>query len=311
MGVSVILNAAIAIVGPFFPPEAEKKGVELKTIGYIFSAYPMAFVIVSLIMPTILHYTNQRVVFVASSIIYALSVAGFGSIVFMEKDYLIIFGLIFRVLQGSSNAALYTTSYSIFSGHYEGGDFMKVNSMFKGTIGVGLLIGLLVGTLLYIAGGYFLPFLVYSGVMLLAVPFTAKLIPSRPLEDKGDGKYSDKSSDEDIEIGEDEKNNASTGEDFSEGQTSGSARIVKRKINPFKLVWHLLSNKVILKCLILAVIDLMLLNFAPAILSRRLAELKVSKQLYGVFFALPFVFPIVSALIVVRVMEKIDNHVLL
>lgn len=70
MGISVILNAAIAIVGPFFPPEAEKKGVELKTIGYIFSAYPMAFVIVSLIMPTILHYTNQRVVFVTASIIY-------------------------------------------------------------------------------------------------------------------------------------------------------------------------------------------------------------------------------------------------
>lgn len=55
----------------------------------------------------------------------------------------------------------------------------------------------------------------------------------------------------------------------------------------------------------------MLLNFAPAILSRRLAELKVSKQLYGVFFALPFAFPIVSAIIVVRVMEKIDSHVLL
>jgi len=70
MGISVILNAAIALVGPFFPPEAEKKGMDLKMIGYIFSAYPMAFVIVSLIMPTVLHYTNQRAVFVISSIIY-------------------------------------------------------------------------------------------------------------------------------------------------------------------------------------------------------------------------------------------------
>lgn len=67
----------------------------------------------------------------------------------------------------------------------------------------------------------------------------------------------------------------------------------------------------IAKCLLLAVIDLMLLNFAPAILSRRLAELNVSKKLYGVFFALPFVFPIISALIVVRVMERVDNHILL
>ena len=55
----------------------------------------------------------------------------------------------------------------------------------------------------------------------------------------------------------------------------------------------------------------MLLNFAPAILSKRLAELNVSKKLYGVFFALPFVFPIVSALIVVKYMERINNHILL
>lgn len=76
MGVSVILNAAIAIVGPFFPPEAEKRGVDTRTIGYIFSAYPMAFVIVSLIIPTLLHYTNQRIVFVTGAIVYvSISIA--------------------------------------------------------------------------------------------------------------------------------------------------------------------------------------------------------------------------------------------
>ena len=55
----------------------------------------------------------------------------------------------------------------------------------------------------------------------------------------------------------------------------------------------------------------MLLNFAPAILSKRLAELHVNKRLYGLFFALPFIFPVISALIVVKVMEKIDSQILL
>ena len=54
MGASIILNAAIAVVGPFFPPEAEKKGVDLKIIGFIFSTYPLAFVTFSLLMPSIL-----------------------------------------------------------------------------------------------------------------------------------------------------------------------------------------------------------------------------------------------------------------
>lgn len=70
MSISIVLNAAIAVVGPFFPPEAEKRGVDMKTIGYIFSSYPAAFVVVCLLMPTIMHYTNQRTVFVISSIIY-------------------------------------------------------------------------------------------------------------------------------------------------------------------------------------------------------------------------------------------------
>lgn len=54
-----------------------------------------------------------------------------------------------------------------------------------------------------------------------------------------------------------------------------------------------------------------LLNFAPAILSKRLAELHVDKKLYALFFALPFVFPIISAVIVVKIMEKIDSQILL
>lgn len=55
----------------------------------------------------------------------------------------------------------------------------------------------------------------------------------------------------------------------------------------------------------------MLLNFSPAILSRRLSEMNVTERLYGLFFALPFIFPIISGIIVVKVMEKMDNNILL
>eukprot|EP00344_Euplotes_crassus_P005699 CAMPEP_0196995348 /NCGR_PEP_ID=MMETSP1380-20130617/1481_1 /TAXON_ID=5936 /ORGANISM="Euplotes crassus, Strain CT5" /LENGTH=246 /DNA_ID=CAMNT_0042411001 /DNA_START=9 /DNA_END=746 /DNA_ORIENTATION=+ len=236
MGVSVILNAAIALVGPFFPPEAEKKGVDLKTVGYIFSAYPSAFVIVSLVMPTVLHFINQRAVFIISAVIYAASVAGFGSIIFMDKNLMVYLGLSFRILQGSSNAALYTTTYSIFSTQYEGGDFMKINSVFKGTIGGGLLIGLLVGTVLYIIGGYFLPFLVYSVIMLLCIPFVARIIPAKPMEQESNTK-NERNIDGDIELGE---SNHSSGIQTlgMKSETGSKFKIVNNsRINPFKLVW--------------------------------------------------------------------------
>mgnify|MGYP006290146143 CR=1 FL=1 len=84
LSTSLIINAAIAIVGPFFPPEAEKKGVDINIVGYIFSIYPFCFVIVSLIIPQVLQYYSKKRVFVVGSIIYALSVIGFGLIVILD-----------------------------------------------------------------------------------------------------------------------------------------------------------------------------------------------------------------------------------
>lgn len=39
--------------------------------------------------------------------------------------------------------------------------------------------------------------------------------------------------------------------------------------------------------------------------------MNVTERLYGLFFALPFVFPIISGIIVVKVMHKMDNNILL
>eukprot|EP00345_Euplotes_harpa_P000049 CAMPEP_0168317924 /NCGR_PEP_ID=MMETSP0213-20121227/171_1 /TAXON_ID=151035 /ORGANISM="Euplotes harpa, Strain FSP1.4" /LENGTH=245 /DNA_ID=CAMNT_0008318889 /DNA_START=14 /DNA_END=751 /DNA_ORIENTATION=+ len=235
MGISVILNSAIAIVGPFFPPEAEKNGVDLKTVGYILSAYPMAFVTVSLIMPTVLFYVSQRAVFVAGCILYALSVAGFGSIIFLNKTNMIICGLVFRVLQGSANAALYTTSYSIFSMKFDGNEFMKINSIFKGTIGIGLLLGLLIGTILYIIGGYFLPFVVFSTFMLAVTPFVAKIIPSKASheESKIMTKRDGADSQHDIEECVEDKGGMVKA-------TAPNFVTVRRQMNPFRVVCALI-----------------------------------------------------------------------
>ena len=93
---SLIINAAIAIVGPFFPPEAEKKDVNVNIIGYIFSIYPFAFVIISLLVPKILQYFSRKSVFIVGSLIYAVSVIGFGVVVYLDRDWFIYMSLILR-----------------------------------------------------------------------------------------------------------------------------------------------------------------------------------------------------------------------
>lgn len=58
---------------------------------------------------------------------------------------------------------------------------------------------------------------------------------------------------------------------------------------------RLLKKSKIRKYLALAAFDLAMLNFSPAILSKRLQNMGVSENLNGIFFALPFIYPIFSA----------------
>lgn len=310
LSISVILNAAISIVGPFFPPEAEKKGIDNRTTSYIFSAYPMAFVAVSLITPTALNFVNQKVLFVCSAIVYAVAVSTFGMVMYMDRQAMIIVGFISRILQGSSNAVLYTITYSIFSNEYDGKDFTKVNSIFKGTIGGGMLIGLVIGTLLYMVGGYMLPYCVYAFFMLCMIPFGVKLIPSRPPAPKlreppmGD----DENLDAEAMMSGDTHDTELRTLENDEPRPSKNQR---KKMNPFKLVYHLLKNRTILKCVLLAAADLMLLNFSPAILSKRLTEMHIQSEYFAVFFALPLIFPVVSAVMVIKMFDIVENNYIL
>ena len=112
-------------------------------------------------------------------------------------------------------------------------------------VGGGLLLGLLIGTVLYIIGGYFLPFLLYSIIMLLCIPFVAKFIPSKPMEEMEIMKQGEKNSDEDIEIGEIKNSSSGKKAELDSHETVTKPTTIKRrKINPFKYIWRLLSNKV-------------------------------------------------------------------
>lgn len=103
---------------------------------------------------------------------------------------------------------------------------------------------MLVGTILYIVGGYFLPFLVYSSFMLLVVPFAAKLIPSKPMKDQSESGYSDKNSDEDAESTEDLEDHHTTENISVDKKVETVPKTKQKKVIPLLLVWKLLVNPV-------------------------------------------------------------------
>lgn len=61
---------------------------------------------------------------------------------------------------------------------YQGHDIMKINSLFKSTLGLGMIIGLALGTVLIMFGSYVTPFVVFGIVFLLYMPCVVELFPS-------------------------------------------------------------------------------------------------------------------------------------
>ena len=59
---------------------------------------------------------------------------------------------------------------------------MKANALFKMSLILGVFVGLLVGTVLYMFGGYYLSYVLFSILFLASVPFLKKVIP----DERGD-----------------------------------------------------------------------------------------------------------------------------
>jgi MFS family permease len=106
---------------------------------------------------------------------------GLGLLDFVEdKTGFIVFSFIWKFLCGVGAGINSTSSFAIIATHYKE-DREKAIGMLEASSGVGLLLGPLIGSILYEIGGYTLPFIgtgkdesdqnfIYSIFLLLDVP---------------------------------------------------------------------------------------------------------------------------------------------
>lgn len=67
-GSSFLVNLILAIVAPFYPIEAERKGAPVWVTGLIFSAMPLATFVCSPLVGTYLQYLGRRRAFCTGTI---------------------------------------------------------------------------------------------------------------------------------------------------------------------------------------------------------------------------------------------------
>ena len=193
---TLISNSAYAMIAPFLPIEFMDKGIEEEAIGLIFAIYSVAVIIFSpMVGKSVLTFGATNLI--ASGICgLGITFILFGLIDDMTSpEKIFMYGLILRFFQGMSSSLVQVTCYSIATN-----DFPDIKDKIVGWLealtGLGLIVGPIVGSLLYQSLGFKHTFFVYGGFLF----FLSIVIKINFPEAEEDDEFIDMRSGEDIMV---------------------------------------------------------------------------------------------------------------
>ncbi|NXS08226.1 S18B1 protein, partial [Neodrepanis coruscans] len=166
-----------SILGPFFPSEAEKKGVSNTIVGLIFGCFAFFNFWSSLILGKYLTHIGAKFMFVAG-----MFVSGCVTILFGMLDKVpsgpvfIIFCFLVRAVDAISFAAAITASFSILAKAFPSNIATVLGSL-EIFSGLGLVLGPPLGGFLYQSFGYEVPFITLGCLLLVFVPVNMCILP--------------------------------------------------------------------------------------------------------------------------------------
>ncbi|XP_067145121.1 MFS-type transporter SLC18B1-like [Centruroides vittatus] len=167
---------SMSIIAPFFPKEAEMKGMRESVSGIIFSVYALVLMVMSPIFGKLLPHVGSSFMFLSG-----VFVAGVCNILFGFLDKLTdltlftVFCFIVRIFEAVGAAAFTTASCTyVFSMFPD--DIGTVFGIIETSIGIGMSLGPAIGGSLYALGGYGLPFFILGSVVVINIPISWLLL---------------------------------------------------------------------------------------------------------------------------------------
>jgi len=172
----------ISIMIPFFPKEAEVKGLSAQTIGWVFAVFPLVRFLFSPLCGQMLTKVGCKKMVVFGQAFTGCSAIAFGLLDYLDSSpgHSLLYTLLcflFRILTALGSAAGSTAGYTIVSIEFKE-NYSQCYGILQSAIGLGVIIGPAVGGLLYAGGGFVMPFAVLGSVILVSVPLTLYCLPS-------------------------------------------------------------------------------------------------------------------------------------
>lgn len=172
----VLLVCALANLGcgaiwslqaPFYPNEAERKGIPSSVYGFVFGAFSLTEFIVAPIYGRYIGYIGTKFlinagIFVTSSccILFGFLAHAPPGIPFISLSFAI------RIVEATGDAAFRLGTFTIIAREFPGNVGTTI-AILRTCNGVGLISGPSLGGLFYEVGGFFLPFAVMGGFLSL------------------------------------------------------------------------------------------------------------------------------------------------
>lgn len=172
------INAANSILAPFYPDVAIDKGVSKDIIGFIFSSHPIASFLFSLLLGKMMHFWGRKKILILGLLLQSLGLATFGAVIHIPNKYLFIaISVVARTTQGIGLACYGSIAYAYIPLLYPDTVEKKISYM-EILTGMGLMLGPLIGGLLFSLGGYQLPFYFMAGIFFFVTPFMLSRLPA-------------------------------------------------------------------------------------------------------------------------------------
>ena len=165
---SVALLAGIAgsLQAPFYPKEAESKGVSQAQVGFVFAVYHFTIFTSSPIFGKNIEKIGIKLMVNVGVLVMGTCAIGFGLLDLVEDTSIFIsLSYVIRAIEAVGHSCFKTAAFAMITKEFRDTVGFWYAAL-QGTFGVGLTLGPFVGGLLYDIGGFILPFSV-TGILIV------------------------------------------------------------------------------------------------------------------------------------------------
>uniref|UniRef100_T1KKP1 Major facilitator superfamily (MFS) profile domain-containing protein n=1 Tax=Tetranychus urticae TaxID=32264 RepID=T1KKP1_TETUR len=175
--VNMIIGTAFSSLAPFFPKEAESKGLTPSVYGFLISIQEIVTFVLAPIIGILLPKLGIRLIMLVGSVMGTIGVTCFGALVWAPygTPFAVSCGLV-RLFGSIGMANLYVCIFAavpIFFPDHISQAFGLLEMCFS----VGMIVGPLAGGFLYEFGGFGPPFYVIGGLLALSFPLILFICP--------------------------------------------------------------------------------------------------------------------------------------